>query len=138
MQEVLIVTRFDSHPWTAEIKSKRQTVVFCYIEVQYRVYGNILYTCFKAELVLMFQRFTIICFCVIRGSEDGGRGGGSGFGSASIRKFKLIKIYTFLQTFVKISANYLKYPCYICCLFQTRTWWRWWRSLAWRRRRRKR
>lgn len=50
MQEVLIVTRFDSHPWTAEIKSKRQTVVFCYIEVQYRVYGNILYTCFESRI----------------------------------------------------------------------------------------
>lgn len=50
MQEVLIVIRFDSHPWTAEIKSKRQTVVFCYIEVQYRVYGNILYTCFESRI----------------------------------------------------------------------------------------
>lgn len=91
MQEVLIVTRFDSHPWTAEIKSKRQTVVFCYIEVQYRVYGNILYTCFESRISPDVS--TIHHNMLLRHTRIGGGRGGSGFGSASLLKFKLIKIY---------------------------------------------
>lgn len=47
----------------------------------------------KAELVLMFQRFTIICFCVIRGSEGGG--GGRGLGPPPSENSNLLKFTNF-------------------------------------------
>lgn len=91
MQEVLIVTRFDSHPWTAEIKSKRQTVVFCYIEVQYRVYGNILYTCFESRISPDVS--TIHHNMLLRHTRIGrvGGGGGRGLGPPSSENSNILK-----------------------------------------------
>lgn len=92
MQEVLIVTRFDSHPWTAEVKSKRQTIVFCYIEVQYRVYGNILYTCFESRISPDVS--TIHHNMLLRHTRIG-RGGGRGLGPPPSENSNLLKFTNF-------------------------------------------
>lgn len=89
MQEVLIVTRFDSHPWTAVIKSKRQTVVFCYIEVQYRVYGNILYTCFESRISPDVS--TIHHNMLLRHTRIGRGEGGRGLGPPPSENSNLLK-----------------------------------------------